>query len=97
VKFKKSLVLLEKIVSKEAFRKIRRKVSLCEYNYHSAVMVKGNNPSEAHYVYDGICKHCGRRVYLDYNGHWRFIVQFWSGSTPGQESGETVELKAEND
>ncbi|CAH0495844.1 hypothetical protein [Novosphingobium sp. CECT 9465] len=79
---KNSVMILEKVVSKDIFRKIRRKFALCQYNYHSAVMVKGKTGDAVDRPYEGICKHCGQHIYLDYHGHWRFAIQIWSGASP---------------
>lgn len=83
--------VLEKFLSRNMFRKIRRSFPLCQYNYHSGTMVKGMQKNLGTHFFEGMCKHCGKSVQLDYEGHWRHIIAVWTPEKPTEDQGPMAE------
>lgn len=65
-----AVYILHFIIPRFIFKRIRRIIPLCRYNFHSARRL---SDQEQIPLYDTseICKHCGKFVYRDRNGHWR--------------------------
>lgn len=65
------VILLHYVMPSFLFKRIRRNVALCAYNFHSA----RRSTSDRRGLLTGgsieTCKHCGSFVYRDREGEWR--------------------------
>lgn len=75
---------LQFALPRSIFKKIRRTIPLCDYNFHSASKKLRNYRRYKRLPPTETCKHCGRHVYRDGQGEWRehlIIPQFAYDST----------------
>lgn len=62
---------LHYVIPRFLFKRIRRNVSLCAYNFHSARRSTSDRSDLLTGGSSETCKHCGRFVYRDRDGEWR--------------------------
>lgn len=63
--------LLQFVLPRPVFKKIRRAIPLCDYNFHSASKKLRNYRRYKRLPPTETCKHCGQHVYRDGSGEWR--------------------------
>lgn len=63
------------VLPKRYFDRIRRRHSLCKYNFHSPVQIRAFPKSKKSPIADMVCVHCGINIDRDDRGQWKRDVR----------------------